>query len=106
MPQVFEVRQVSEEEKSLNHFDTTFDGGLPFAFDILHQSAGSVLDTTISCHLTADLTEYGPMSGTLQFAVVFDAGARLVTIDAGNCWETGINTIIFHSDLVQTVELL
>lgn len=90
----------------MTYFDTTFDGEHPSALSTIYQSSGRVLSTTESCQLSTEMAEYGSISGTLQFAVVFDAGARHVTINAGKYRETAINTIIFNSDFVQTVEFL
>jgi hypothetical protein len=95
MPYVFVVRKIIGGVAT-NYFAIT---GQIFASRSIDQAGGRAVKTTITCQVTADLSSYSTVSGTMNISIIFDDGGRTQTTDAASYWISDSNTVTFNGDL-------
>lgn len=102
MPNVFEVRLTSSGSFR-NNFDIVLSNGQHIASCNFNQAGGRASSTSINCQVTADISDYSTLSGSISFDAVFDGGGRIETTSAASRWTSGTNTITFNNNLSNTV---
>lgn len=102
MPNVFEVRLTSANG-FLSYFDIVLDNGQHIASCTFDQAGGKASSTSVNCQVTADISGYSSLTGTLDFDIIFDGGGRIETTSAASRWTSGQNTITFNNNLSKTV---
>lgn len=102
MPNVFEVR-LTQSGSFRNNFDIVLSNGQHIASCNFDQAGGRASSTSINCQVTADISDYSTLSGSISFDAIFDGGGRIETTSAASRWTSGSNTITFNNNLSNTV---
>jgi hypothetical protein len=109
MPEIFVLTRTATEDTAVNEYIyTPFDltvSGVQLATCNYYGGGPFSLNSQIQCQVTADLSRYSAVEGTLEFFVVINKGWTAEAIDAAKFWQVGSNTVTFNGDLSTQVTL-